>query len=610
MEKEARNKLIRILFAGILLLAAFLLPVDGIWKTLLFLSPWLVAGADVLWEAVEKILHGELFDEEFLMAVATIGAIAIREYPEAAAVMILYQIGELLQDMAVDKSRDSIADLMNLKPETVCVLRNGTETVCKPEEAAVGEIIVVRPGERVPLDGVIVAGETSFDLSALTGESRPVRAGVSDEVKSGGVNQSGVIRLRTTRPYGESTVARILDLVENSAEKKAKTENFITRFSRIYTPMVVGLAVIIAVIPPLFGSDWSEWLRRALTFLMVSCPCALVISVPLAFFGGVGGAAKDGILVKGAGIFETLSKIDTVVFDKTGTLTEGKFEVTAIHPQEMSEAALLDIAAAAESFSTHPAADSIRRAHGGHIDRSRIGEVKELAGMGVEAVIDGDVTWVGNDKLMAARGIDMRPCHLSGTVVHIARAGEYLGHIVVSDVVKEDAAQAVAALKRCGVKKTVMLTGDSAAVAEAVGTALGIDEVFAGLLPEDKVGKVENYLETGHTAAFVGDGINDAPVIMRADVGFAMGALGSDAAVEAADVVLSDDRPSKIAEAIRIARRTLRIARENIFFALSAKLVVMILGLFGAVSLWFAVFMDVGVALLATLNSLRAMKTR
>ncbi len=424
------------------------------------------------------------------------------------------------------------------------------------------------------------------------------------------MNASGVIRIRVTRPYGESTVARILDLVENSAEKKAKTENFITRFSRIYTPIVVALAVIIAILPPLLGGEWHEWIRRALTFLMVSCPCALVISVPLAFFGGIGGAAKEGILVKGASVFETLAKVDTVVFDKTGTLTEGKFEVTAIHPETMSEAALLDVAAAAESFSTHPVAGSIQRAHGGHIDRKRIQNVKELAGLGVEAVIDGQKTLVGSSKLMEAEGVEIHHCHLAGTVVHIAREGEYLGHIVISDVVKEDSAEAIRSLKACGVKKTAMLTGDGAVVADELQKTLGIDEAFAGLLPEDKVGKVEKYLSEGRVTAFVGDGINDAPVIMRADVGFAMGALGSDAAVEAADVVLSDDRPSKIARSLRIARRTLRIARENIVVALAAKLIVMILGLFGAVSLWFAVFMDVGVAVLATLNSLRAMKTK
>lgn len=610
MEKEARNKLIRIILSLLLLLAAFLLPLREPYKTLLFLAPWLLAGADVLWGAVKNILHGEVFDEEFLMAVATVGALALREYPEAAAVMILYQLGELLQDMAVDKSRDSIADLMNLKPETVFVLRNGEELEVAPEEVAVGETIVVRPGERVPLDGVITEGETTFDLSALTGESRPVKAGVSDEVKSGGVNASGVIRIRVTRPYGESTVARILDLVENSAEKKAKTENFITRFSRIYTPIVVALAVVIAILPPLLGGEWHEWIRRALTFLMVSCPCALVISVPLAFFGGIGGAAKEGILVKGASVFETLAKVDTVVFDKTGTLTEGKFEVTAIHPETMSEAALLDVAAAAESFSTHPVAGSIQRAHGGHIDRKRIQNVKELAGLGVEAVIDGQKTLVGSSKLMEAEGVEIHHCHLAGTVVHIAREGEYLGHIVISDVVKDDSAAAIRSLKSCGVKKTAMLTGDGAVVADELQKTLGIDEAFAGLLPEDKVGKVEKYLSEGRVTAFVGDGINDAPVIMRADVGFAMGALGSDAAVEAADVVLSDDRPSKIARSLRIARRTLRIARENIVVALAAKLIVMILGLFGAVSLWFAVFMDVGVAVLATLNSLRALKSK
>ena len=610
MEKEAKSKLIRIVLSLVLLLAAFLIPLEEPWKTILFLAPWLLSGADVLWEAVKNILHGEVFDEEFLMGIATVGAIALGEYPEAAAVMILYQLGELLQDLAVDKSRDSIADLMDLKPETVFVLRNGEESEVKPEEVAVGEIIVVRPGERVPLDGVITEGETTFDLSALTGESRPVKAGVSDGVKSGGVNQTSVIRLRVTRPYGESTVARILDLVENSAEKKAKTENFITRFSRIYTPVVVGLAAVIAVLPPLLGGEWQEWLRRALTFLMVSCPCALVISVPLAFFGGIGGAAKEGILVKGASVFETLAKVDTVVFDKTGTLTEGKFEVIAIHPETMPDAALLDIAAAAESFSTHPVAGSIQRAHGGHIDRARIGGVKELAGLGVEALIDGKKTLVGNARLMETEGVEIHHCHLAGTVVHIAREGEYLGHIVISDVVKEDSAEAISSLKACGVKKTALLTGDSAVIADELQKSLGIDEAFAGLMPEDKVGKVEKYLAEGRVTAFVGDGINDAPVIMRADVGFAMGALGSDAAVEAADVVLSDDRPSRIAKSLRIARRTLRIARENIAAALTAKLIVMVLGVFGAVSLWFAVFMDVGVAVLATLNSLRAMKTK
>ena len=609
-EESEKGRWILIGFALAVFLAAFFVP-EGILRIGMFLAAWLLAGFSVLKEAFLGLIHGELLDEAFLMAVAGIGAIAIGEFPEAAAVMLFYQVGEGLQDLAVQKSRKSIASMMAIRPETACVVRDGQEAAVKPEEVAVGEIIAVRPGERIPLDGVVTEGESELDLSALTGENLPKSVGPDDEVPGGGVVRSGRLFVRVLRPYGESMVARILEMVEHSAEKKAKTEAFITRFARIYTPCVVGAAVLIALIPSLITGDFQTWIYRALTFLVVSCPCALVISVPLAFFGGIGGAAREGILIKGANLFDPLSRITTAVFDKTGTLTEGSFEVTVIHPKTVPEGVLLDLAAAAESYSTHPIAESIVRAHGGHIDRGRIGGVKELAGLGVEAEIDGKTVYVGNAKLMEARGIVWKDeCRHIGSVVHIAAENEYLGHVVISDTIKKNAGEALSSLRKQGVQTIVMLTGDSRAAADEVAEKLGIGHVHAELLPDEKVKKVEELLGKGETVAFAGDGINDAPVIMRADVGFAMGALGSDAAREAADVVLTDDNPGKIAKAIRGAKRTMRIARENVAFALLVKLLVLLLSAFGITGMWMAVFADVGVALLCVLNALRTMKIR
>ena len=588
---------------------AALLPIDGIWKALAFAVPYLIVGYDVLRGAALGILHGQVFDEKFLMAIATLGAFAIQEYPEAAAVMLFYQIGEWFQSIAVGRSRKSIAALMDIRPDSAVVLRDGEELEVSPEEVAVGETILIRPGDRIPLDGIIVEGSSSVNTAALTGESIPSDCTAGDKIISGSINLSGVLKVRTESAYEESTVARILELVENSAEKKAKVESFITRFARWYTPCVVIGALLLALVPPLFfDGTWSEWIRRALIFLVVSCPCALVVSVPLSFFGGIGGASREGILIKGANDLETLASVDTVAFDKTGTLTKGSFAVDAVHPREISADTLLDIAAAAESYSSHPVAESIIRAHGGDIDKSRVGEVEELAGLGIRALVDGQCFYVGNAALMEKIGATIaRDCDLVGTIIHIARGTEYLGHIVISDQLKPDAADAVAELKRIGVSRTVMLTGDAQAVAENVAKRLGVDEFHAQLLPAQKVEKVEQLLDSGCRLAFVGDGINDAPVLMRADVGIAMGALGSDAAIESADVVLMDDKPSRLALAVKIARRTMRIVRENIAFALAVKLIILALGALGVANMWVAVFGDVGVLILAILNAMRCM---
>jgi Cd2+/Zn2+-exporting ATPase len=562
--------------------------------------------------AARNIVHGQVFDENFLMALATVGAFVVKEYPEAAAVMIFYQMGELFQSVAVGKSRKSITELMDIRPERAVVVRDGIETEVSPEEVAVGETIIVRSGEKIPLDGVITSGTTTVDSSALTGESLPANKGVSDGVVSGTINLSGVIRVEVKSEYENSTVAKIVELVESSAAKKAKAERFITRFARYYTPCVVIAALLLAAVPPLlFSQNFGEWLNRALIFLVVSCPCALVISVPLTFFGGIGGASREGILIKGANYLEALAKAETVVFDKTGTLTKGTFSVTAVHPETVSEAELLDIAAAAESYSNHPIARSIVRAHGGHIDKSRIGKITELSGLGMEAQINGKIVYAGSGKLMERIGADWHDCHKTGTIVHIAVENEYMGHIVISDEVKPDAGKAVAELKQLGISKTVMLTGDGRKVGEAVGDRLKIDETRAELLPDEKVTEVERLLaqksKTG-TLAFVGDGVNDAPVLARADVGIAMGALGSRAAIEAADIVLTDDKPSKIATAVVLSRRTMRIVHENIIFALSVKAVVLLLGACGMANMWMAVFADVGVMVLAILNAMRALK--
>ena len=610
MSRRQKRDLIRIVTAFALFIIVQFLPLEGWWKVAAILVPYAICGWDVVWGALRGIAHGQMFDETFLMTIATVGALAVGEYSEAVAVMLFYQVGELFQSIAVGRSRRDIAALMDIRPDTATVLREGGEEVVSPEEVSLGELIVVKPGEKIPLDGVITEGATTVNAAALTGESLPQDKQQGDRVVSGSINLTGVIQVRTESEFGDSTVSKILELVENSASKKARVENFITRFARYYTPCVVIAALLLAVVPPLFDGAWSQWIQRALTFLVVSCPCALVVSVPLSFFGGIGGASRKGILIKGANYLETLSKVKTAVFDKTGTLTRGSFEVTAIHPARDSESELLDIAAAAESNSSHPIAQSIVAAHGGHIDKSRISEVSERAGLGIEAVIDGRCIYVGNGKLMDSVGADWHECHKPGTVIHIAEGNDYLGHIVISDQPKPDARDAISGIKALGVERVVMLTGDAPRVAQSVGAELGVDDVRAGLMPADKVTEVEKLLTPGKPLAFVGDGINDAPVLSRADVGIAMGALGSDAAIEAADVVLMDDKPSKIPQAIGIARKTMGIVRQNIVFALGVKGIVLLLGALGVANMWWAVFADVGVMVLAILNAMRALRVK
>lgn len=610
MSRRQKRDLIRIVTAFALFIIVQFLPLEGWWKVAAILVPYAICGWDVVWGALRGIAHGQMLDETFLMTIATVGALAVGEYSEAVAVMLFYQVGELFQSIAVGRSRRDIAALMDIRPDTATVLREGGEEVVSPEEVSLGELIVVKPGEKIPLDGVITEGATTVNAAALTGESLPQDKQQGDRVVSGSINLTGVIQVRTESEFGDSTVSKILELVENSASKKARVENFITRFARYYTPCVVIAALLLAVVPPLFDGAWSQWIQRALTFLVVSCPCALVVSVPLSFFGGIGGASRKGILIKGANYLETLSKVKTAVFDKTGTLTRGSFEVTAIHPARDSESELLDIAAAAESNSSHPIAQSIVAAHGGHIDKSRISEVSERAGLGIEAVIDGRCIYVGNGKLMDSVGADWHECHKPGTVIHIAEGNDYLGHIVISDQPKPDARDAISGIKALGVERVVMLTGDAPRVAQSVGAELGVDDVRAGLMPADKVTEVEKLLTPGKPLAFVGDGINDAPVLSRADVGIAMGALGSDAAIEAADVVLMDDKPSKIPQAIGIARKTMGIVRQNIVFALGVKGIVLLLGALGVANMWWAVFADVGVMVLAILNAMRALRVK
>ena len=567
----------------------------------------------MLWRAVRNIAHGQVFDENFLMALATVGALAIGEYPEAVFVMLFYQVGELFQSYAVDQSRKSITALMDIRPDYANMEGpDGQLEQVDPEDVAVGDTIVIKAGERIPLDGVVLEGSSTVDTAALTGESLPRQVESGDDVISGCVNLSGLLKVRVTKAFEESTVAKILDLVENSASKKAKAENFITKFARYYTPIVVLAAVALALLPPLFTSiQWVDSIQRALNFLVVSCPCALVISVPLSFFGGIGGASKDGILVKGGNYLEVLARTEIVVFDKTGTLTRGVFNVTAIHPDHCDQRQLLELAALAECWSDHPISRSLKEAYGREMDSSRVSNVEEVAGRGVKAVVDGHTICAGNDKLMEDIGVSWHPCHRVGTTVHVASDGVYLGHIVISDEVKPDAKEAVAALKAAGVRKTVMLTGDAQAVGEDVASRLGLDEVHTQLLPAGKVERVEELLKEVSpkgALAFVGDGINDAPVLSRADIGIAMGGLGSDAAIEAADIVLMDDKPSKIAHAIRIARRTLAIVKQNIVFALAVKLLVLVLSAVGLVSMWAAVFADVGVSVIAILNAMRALR--
>ena len=601
------------------LAAAFGEPGDLYASFVLFLVPFAIAGHDVLEKAWNNIRHGKAFDESFLMAVATIGAFAMIFFPdtephmaEGAAVMLFYQVGELFQAYAVGKSRKSIAAMMDIAPDYANIERDGRLEQVDPDEVEVGSVIVVKPGERVPIDGVVTEGASQLDTAALTGESVPRHVEAGAEVVSGCINMTGVLRVRTTKPFGESTVSRILELVENASEKKAKTENFITRFARVYTPAVTGSAVALALIGGTVTGAWGDWILRGLTFLVVSCPCALVISVPLSFFGGIGGASKIGVLVKGSNYLEALSEVDTVVFDKTGTLTKGEFKVVATHPEApFTEEALLELAAHAEAFSDHPIAISVREAYAGALDPKRVSDSGNEAGHGVTATIDGKKVLVGNDKLMAQAGVAAPVCETVGTILHVAVDGAYAGHIVIADVVKDDAASAIAELKAAGIRRTVMLTGDREEVAADVATKLGLSEYHAQLLPADKVERVEGLLaseDAKHKLAFVGDGINDAPVLTRADVGIAMGAMGSDAAIEAADIVLMDDKPSNIARAKRVARKTMRIVWENIVFALAVKLVILVLAAFGVANMWLAVFGDVGVAIIAILNAMRAMR--
>ncbi len=618
LTKKQKKTLVRIIASALLLIAAYAVTrlVSMPWwaALIIFLVPYAVIGWDILWRAVRNIAHGQIFDENFLMCIATVGAFALGEYPEGVFVMLFYQVGELFQSYAVGKSRRSVAEMMNIRPDYANIRRDGTLVRVSPEEISVGDVIVVKPGERIPLDGVILSGKSTLDTAALTGEALPREVEENDDVISGCVNIGGLLEIRVTKEFGQSTVSRILELVENSSSKKAKAENFITKFARYYTPCVVGAAVLLAVIPPLaLGGNWGEWVQRALIFLVISCPCALVISVPLSFFGGIGGASKKGILVKGGNYLEVLSKTQYVVFDKTGTLTKGVFNVTAIHPDTCSEGQLLELAAYAESYSDHPISRSLKEAYGKDIDNSRISQVRELSGRGVEAVVDGSLISAGNDKLMREIGVNWHPCHKTGTTVHIAINKKYAGHIVISDEIKSDSKAAIKALKEIGVKKTVMLTGDAKEVGESTAAELGLDKAYTKLLPADKVMRVEELIkEKGEgkksgTLAFVGDGINDAPVLSRADVGIAMGAIGSDAAIEAADIVLMDDKPSKIAAAIKISKRTMRIVRQNIVFALAVKLAVMILGALGFANMWAAVFADVGVSVLAILNAMRTL---
>ena len=613
MTKKQKRMLIRILASGVLFVGAVLLPLSGWAELAVFLVPYAVIGWDVLWRAVRNIAHGQVFDENFLMALATIGALAIGEYPEAVFVMLFYQVGEWFQSYAVNRSRTSIAALMDIRPDYANIEVDGQLQQVDPEEVSVGDAIVIKAGERIPLDGVVLEGTSTLDTAALTGESLPRQVQPGDDVVSGCVNLSGLLKVQVTKAFEESTVSKILDLVENASSKKAKAEHFITRFARYYTPIVVLAAVALALLPPLFTQvSWLDSIQRALNFLVVSCPCALVISVPLSFFGGIGGASRAGILVKGGNYLEVLAKTEIVVFDKTGTLTQGVFNVTAIHPDHCDQSQLLELAALAEASSDHPISRSLLEAWGQLPDRSRVTQAEELSGRGVRAMVDGKVICAGNDKLMDEIGVTWHPCHHVGTTVHVAADGVYLGHIVISDQVKPDAGQAIAALKAAGVRKTVMLTGDAKQVGEAVAAQLGLDEVHTQLLPTDKVDRVESLLKEVSpkgALAFVGDGINDAPVLSRADVGIAMGALGSDAAIEAADIVLMDDKPSKLAQAIAIARRTLAIVRQNIVFALGVKLLVLVLSALGLANLWEAVFADVGVSVIAILNAMRAMRT-
>ncbi len=620
MNKKQKKLLLRIIAAAVMTLALELLPLDGWVKPLFFLIPYLTIGYETLIKAFKGIKRGQPFDENFLMAVATVGAVALGEYTEGVAVMIFYQIGELFESIAVGKSRRSIGQLMDIRPDYANVEdENGVLVRCDPDEVAIGTVITVQAGEKIPIDGVIVEGESVLDTAALTGESMPRNVGVGDTVISGCINDSGLLRIRTTKEFGESTVSKVLELVENASSRKSKSEAFISKFARIYTPAVCYSALALAILPPVINlilgnaANVGVWVYRALTFLVISCPCALVISIPLSFFAGIGGASAAGVLVKGSNYMETLSKVDCVVFDKTGTMTQGVFEVAGIHHSTVEDEKLLEYAALAESYSTHPISRSLRCACSAPLDTTRVDDVQEIGGHGVVAKIDGREVAVGNARLMERLDVGYTPCSHVGTVAHVAIDGEYCGHILICDMIKPDAKEAVLALKRVGVKETVMLTGDSDAVAQSVGAELGIDRVYSQLLPADKVERVEELLngrEKGGKLAFVGDGINDAPVLSRADIGIAMGALGSDAAIEAADVVLMDDNPLKIATAIRISRKCLRIVYENIVFSIGVKAAFLVLGALGIANMWGAIFADVGVMIIAVLNAIRALHVK
>ena len=623
MNKKQKKMLIRILAAAAMMAVLAFIPAEGVLRFALYMVPYLTVGYDILWKALKGIKNRQVFDENFLMAVATVGAVLLAiyegsgDYTEAIAVMLFYQVGEWFQSYAVGKSRRNISELMDIRPDYANIEADGKLQKVDPDEVEPGSVIVVQPGEKVPIDGVVIEGTSTLNTSALTGESLPREAKVGDEVVSGCINMSGLLKIRTTKEFGESTVSKILDLVENAASRKSRSEDFISKFARVYTPAVCLSALALAILPPVvrmlfmgLPADWGSWIYRALTFLVISCPCALVISIPLSFFAGIGGASKAGVLVKGSNYLETLSKTRIVVFDKTGTLTQGNFEVSGIHHSEIENEKILEYAALAESASSHPISKSLQRAYGKEIDRARVSNIREIPGGGVIAKVDGQEVAAGNDKLMNQLGASFIPCHSVGTIIHMAVDGRYMGHIVISDVVKPNAKPAVQALKSAGIRQTVMLTGDAKKVADSVASSLGIDRVYSELLPGDKVEKVEELLRNKperDKLAFVGDGINDAPVLSRADIGIAMGAMGSDAAIEAADVVLMDDDPMQIAKAIKISRKCLRIVYQNIVFAIGVKLVCLVLGALGFANMWLAIFADVGVMILAVLNAIRAL---
>lgn len=617
MNKKQKKVLTRIIIAAVLMIAFSFFPVEGYTAFVLFMIPYLVIGYDILIKAGKGIKNHQVFDENFLMAVATVGAIALGDYREGVAVMLFYQIGELFQSYAVGKSRRNISDLMDIRPDYANIERDGEIEEVDPDEVEIGSIIVVKPGEKVPIDGVIIEGTTTLNTSALTGESVPRDASEGDEVISGCINMTGVLRIKTTKEFGESTVSKILDMVENASSRKSRSENFISKFAKYYTPAVCYGALALAVLPPVvrmifmgLSPEWGDWIMRALTFLVISCPCALVISIPLSFFAGIGGASNAGVLVKGSNYLETLAGTKYVVFDKTGTMTQGVFEVTGVHHNTLPMDEILEYAALAESFSSHPISRSLQKAYGKAIDQSRVTDVQEVSGKGVIAKVDGRTVAAGNAKLMELEGIPYQECHSVGTIVHLAVDGEYVGHILIADLLKPHAEEAIRALKAAGIRKTVMLTGDAKRVADKVAADLGIDEVYSELLPGDKVAMVEKLLSQKNEKeklAFVGDGINDAPVLSRADIGIAMGAMGSDAAIEAADIVLMDDDPLKIAKAIRIARKCLRIVYENIYFAIGVKVICLILGALGIANMWVAIFADVGVMVIAVLNAIRTL---